>query len=157
MPTNVSRETASETIAQAVQPAQAQMSPSNLERLATAFAGWGKDEPANLRELLHPECELEVPASVPYGGTFRGVDAVIGWFTRDLWRWFDEFESTPEGFIDGGDRIAVPVHVKARATNGASLDVHNVWIYEFSDGKLTRGRVYADTAVLRDTLGQPSA
>jgi ketosteroid isomerase-like protein len=28
--------------------------------------------------------------------------------------------------------------------------VHNVWIYEFTDGRLTRGRVYADTAVLRD-------
>jgi ketosteroid isomerase-like protein len=27
-----------------------------------------------------------------------------------------------------------------------------VWIYEFSDGKLTRGQVYADTAVLRDTV-----
>ena len=33
------------------------------------------------------------------------------------------------------------------------MDVHNVWIYEFSEGKLTHGRVYADTAVLRDTVG----
>jgi ketosteroid isomerase-like protein len=30
--------------------------------------------------------------------------------------------------------------------------VHNVWIYEFREGKLARGRVYADTAVLRDTV-----
>ena len=29
------------------------------------------------------------------------------------------------------------------------MDVHNVWIYEFSEGTLIRGRVYADTAVLR--------
>jgi hypothetical protein len=26
------------------------------------------------------------------------------------------------------------------------------WIYEFEDGELTRGRVYADTAVLRDAV-----
>jgi hypothetical protein len=32
------------------------------------------------------------------------------------------------------------------------MDVHNVWIYEFADGKLICGRVYADTAVLRDTV-----
>jgi hypothetical protein len=32
------------------------------------------------------------------------------------------------------------------------MDVHNVWIYEFRDGELRRGRVYADTAVLRDTV-----
>jgi uncharacterized protein len=105
-----------------------------------------------MRDVLHPDCELVVPDSVPYGGTFRGVDAVIGWFTRELWRWFDEFSSTPEGFIDGGDQIVVPVQVQARAKNGKTMDVHNVWIYEFREGKLTLGRVYADTAVLRDTV-----
>jgi ketosteroid isomerase-like protein len=57
------------------------------------------------------------------------------------------------GFIDGGDEIVVPVHVQARAKNGKRMDVHNVWIYEFSEGKLTRGRMYADTAVLRETVG----
>jgi len=64
----------------------------------------------------------------------------------------DEFTSTPEGLIDAGDRIVVPVHLQARAKNGKTMDVHNVWVYEFSDGKLIRGRVYADTAVLRDTV-----
>ena len=123
---------------------------SNAERLVRAFAGWGRDNPANLRELLHPDCELVVPDSIPYGGTFRGADAAIAWFTHELWRWFDEFTSTPEDLIDAGDRIVVPVHVRARAKNGATVDVHNVWIYEFTEGRLTRGRVYADTAVLRD-------
>jgi ketosteroid isomerase-like protein len=128
------------------------VSRSNVELLAQAFAGWGKDNPANMRDVLHPDCELVVPDSVPYGGTFRGVDAVIGWFTRELWRWFDDFSSTPEGFIDGGDQVVVPVHVQARSKNGKTMDVHNVWIYEFREGKLTLGRVYADTAVLRDTV-----
>ena len=125
---------------------------SNAEALVRAFAGWGRDNPANLRDLLHPDCELVVPDSIPYGGTFRGADAAIAWFTHELWRWFDEFTSAPEDLIDAGDRIVVPVHVRARAKNGRTLDVHNVWIYEFGEGKLTRGRVYADTAVLRDTV-----
>ena len=128
------------------------MSPSNVELLAQAFAGWGKGKPANMNDVLHPDCELVVPDSLPYGGTLRGAEAVIGWFTRELWRWFDEFSSTPEGFIDAGDQIVVPVHVTARAKNGETMDVHNVWIYEFSDGKLVRGRVYADTAILRDKV-----
>jgi uncharacterized protein len=126
--------------------------PSNIELLAQAFAGWGKNDPANMPDLLHPDCELVVPESLPYGGTFRGAEAVIAWFTRDLWRWFDEFTSTPEGFVDGGDQIVVPVRVQARAKTGKSMDVHNVWIYEFAEGKLIRGRVYADTAVARDTV-----
>jgi hypothetical protein len=72
------------------------MSPSNVELLAQGFAGWGKDNPANMR--------------------------------------------------------VIRVHVQARAKNGKVMDVHNVWIYEFSEGTLIRGWVYADTAVLRDTV-----
>jgi len=125
---------------------------SNAEALARAFAGWGKGNPANLRDILAPDCELVVPDSLPYGGSFHGPNAVIAWFTQDLWRWFDEFTSTPEDFIDAGDRIVVPVHVTALAKTGRTVDAHNVWIYEFSEGKLTRGRVYADTAVLRDAI-----
>ena len=125
---------------------------SNAEALARAFAGWGENNPANLREILSPDCELVVPDSLPYGGTFHGTEAVVGWFIRDLWKWFAEFTSTPEGFIDAGDRIVVPVHVQARARNGRTVDAHNVWIYEFSEGRLIRGRVYADTAVLRDAV-----
>ena len=128
------------------------MSASNVELLAQAFAGWGKENPARIRDVPHSKCELVVPDSIPYGGTLHGADAIVGWFTRELWRWFDEFTSTPEGFIDGGDQIVVPVHVQARARNGKAMDVHNVWIYEFSEGKLNRGRVYADTAILRDTV-----
>jgi len=85
-------------------------------------------------------------------GVFRGAEATIGWFTRELWRWFEEFTSTPEGVIDGGQAIVVPVNVKARARNGKTMDVHNVWIYEFREGKLIRGQVYADTAILRDVV-----
>jgi ketosteroid isomerase-like protein len=125
---------------------------SNIENLVQAFAGWGKDNPANMADLLSDDCELIVPDSIPYGGTLRGRDAVIGWFTKDIWRWFDEFTSTPEDVIDAGDRVVIPVNVRATAKNGRSMDVHNVWIYEFEDGKLVRGRVYADTAVLRDTV-----
>jgi hypothetical protein len=65
-----------------------------------------------MRDLLHPDCELVVPDSIPYGGTLQGVDAVIGWFTHELWRWFDEFTSTPEGLIDAGHQIVVPVHAR---------------------------------------------
>jgi ketosteroid isomerase-like protein len=125
---------------------------ANGEALIQAFAGWGKDEPANMKSILAADCEVIVPDSVPYGGTFRGPDECVAWFTREIWRWFDEFTSTPEGFIDAGDQVVVPVNVKARAKNGKSMDVHNIWLYEFTDGKLVRARVYADTAVLRDTV-----
>jgi hypothetical protein len=57
-----------------------------------------------------------VPDSIPYGDAFRGVECGHRQFTRELWRWFDAFTSTPEGFIEvGGDQPVVPVEVQARA------------------------------------------
>jgi hypothetical protein len=53
------------------------MSPSDIELLAEAFSGWGKHNPAHMRELLSPDCELIVPDSIPYGGTLRGVEGVV--------------------------------------------------------------------------------
>jgi len=133
------------------------LKPSNIELLYRGFAGWGKDEPARLYGLLAPECELIVPDSIPYGGTFRGPDAFVGWFTHELWHWFDEFTSTLEGVIDAGEVIVVPVNVKALAKNRRTMDVHNLWVYEFRGGRLLSARIYADTAVLRDVVAGMSA
>ena len=108
-----------------------------------------------MSELLAPDCELliRVPDWIPLRRRLWWTENVIGWFTHELWRWFDEFTSTPEA-VHRRRRylIVVPVKVKARAKNGKALDVHNLWVSEFKDGKLTKARVYADTAVLRDVV-----
>jgi hypothetical protein len=36
------------------------MSPPNVELLAQGFTSWGKDNPAHMRDVLHPDCELVV-------------------------------------------------------------------------------------------------
>ncbi len=125
---------------------------SNVETLIRAFSGWGKDEPGSIPECLHPDCELIVPDSMPFGGVRRGRQASLEFFTRELWEWFDEFSSTPEGLIDGGELIAVPVHVEAVGKNGRPMDAHNLWVYEFEDGLVIRARVYADTAASQETF-----
>ncbi len=56
------------------------MSASNIELLAQAFAGWGKDNPANMRDVLHADCELVVPDS-----TIRGHLPRSRGRTRVLW------------------------------------------------------------------------
>lgn len=128
------------------------MSPSNLEALVHGLKGWGKDNPANMRELFSPDCELVVPESMPFGGTVRGAEAMVAWYTRELWRWFEALDLIPQGVIDGGDQIVVPVKLHGRTRNGKTLDVDYVWIYELHEGKLIRARMYGDTALVRDAF-----
>lgn len=128
------------------------MSATNVELLAQAFAGWGKGDPANMSDALHPDCELVVPDSVPYGGYLsggRGGDRLVHARAVAVVR---GVQLGARGFHRRRRSVVVPVRVKARAKNGRTMDVHNLWIYEFIEGKLVRGRVYADTAVLRDTV-----
>ena len=131
---------------------------THVEVLMKAFAsGWGKGKPPDLGDWLHPEAELVVPESMPYGGgVYRGRDRIEKWFSEDLWELWDEFSSTPVDVIDGGDKIVVPVHVRGRTHTGAEVETDNVWIYEFDGGALRRARVCADTAVLRDAASAGS-
>jgi ketosteroid isomerase-like protein len=127
---------------------------TNAEVLMKVFASdWGKGKPPALEGAMHPEAELIVPDSMPYGGgVFRGRERIEQWFAEDLWQLWAEFSSTPTDFIDGGEKIVVPVHVNGRTHSGIGVEADNVWIYEFDGGALRRARVYADTAVLRDAV-----
>jgi ketosteroid isomerase-like protein len=127
---------------------------ANAEILMRAFASdWGKGKPPDLGDSVHPDAELIAPDGLPYGGgVFRGRERIAQWFAEDLWEMWAEFSSTPTDLIDGGDKIVVPVHVKARSHAGNEVEVDNVWIYEFADGAVRRARVYADTAAIRDAV-----
>jgi ketosteroid isomerase-like protein len=126
---------------------------TNVEVLMRAFASVAEGKPPDLADWLHPQAELVVPESMPYGGgVYRGQERIEKWFAEDLWELWAEFSSTPVDVIDGGDKIAVPVHVRGRTHNGTEVEVDNVWIFEFAGGKLRRARAYADTATLRDAV-----
>jgi ketosteroid isomerase-like protein len=96
---------------------------TNAEVLMKAFASrWGKGRPPALDGALRPEAELIVPESMPYGGgVFRGQQRIEKWFAEDLWELWREFSSTPVDFIDAGDKIVVPVHIKGTTHNGPRL------------------------------------
>ncbi len=132
---------------------------SNAEILMRAFAGWGKGKPPELGDGVRVDAELIVPNSLPYGGgVFHGRERIAQWFAEDLWEMWAEFSSTPTDLIDGGDKLVVPVHVKAKTHGGKVVEADNVWIYEFEDGALRRARVYVDTATIRDAvLGREDA
>ena len=125
---------------------------SNVETLIRGFAGWGKNNPAHISQIVGEYCEMRVPASLPYGGVRRGPKAIAEWFANELWTFFDEFTSTPVEVVDGGDKIAVPVHVVAVAKNGRRMEIDNLWMYEFRDGRLVRLQVYVDTLIANNTV-----
>jgi hypothetical protein len=86
------------------------------------------------------------PADDPNAGTFKGKEAVLGWFgglasTLD----FTTFE--PREFIAQNDKVVCTVYAEATVRDtGRAFVNHEAHVWTFRDGKIARIQIYLDTA-----------
>jgi len=120
-----------------------------IRRIYDAFSGWDIDELA--QDVTH-DFELNMPETVPWGGTFHGVEGVRAFATvfRDhvVGQWAD-----PDDYIDGGDAVVVLGRQRGRAiATGREYEVHFAHAWTLSDGMPVRCRSYFDTAPILAAL-----
>jgi ketosteroid isomerase-like protein len=125
-----------------------------VKRVYEAF-GRG-DLPSVLAALA--DVEWHEAEGMPYGGVYRGADAVaqnvFGPLTADI----PDFALTPEEFIADGDAVAVVIrYTGAGEATGKPLDLPVVHVWNVSDGKITRFRQFADTVKFREVLPADAA
>jgi len=113
---------------------------------------------AQFRALLQPDFEIHWPRSLPYGGTFRGVEPQPrGWSAT--WQPLQPTES--ERKMDArviaaqGDDVVVLWHQRGRSATGESVDEEVLGLYRFRDGKLARAQMfYFDTVPVATFLAK---
>lgn len=107
-----------------------------------------------LGEILHDQFELVEPASLPYGGVYRGAGGYET-FVRALTGVFELTAFDVQFAIAGKDRVALRSDVGFRArTTGREARVPVVELLSVRDGKLARSEVFLqDTALLLQLLG----
>lgn len=123
-----------------------------LRRIYDAFSRWDIDELA--RDVTH-DFELIMPETIPWGGTFHGLDGVKAFATvfRDHveGQWAD-----PDEYIDAGESIVVLGRQRGQATaTGSEYEVHFAHAWTLSDGMPSRCRSYFDTAPIMAALDSP--
>ncbi len=126
------------------------MSADENTRLAqSAYEAFGRGDLAALAELMADDIEWVHPADPnenPNGGTFKGKEAVLGWFGGlGSSTEFTKFE--PREFIAQNDKLVSLVDVEAtvRATGRTFVD-SEAHLWTFRDGKLARFQIFLDTA-----------
>jgi uncharacterized protein len=121
----------------------------NTRLVQSAYEAFGRGDMPALAELMADEIEWVNPGDPdidPNAGTFRGKDAVLGWFgglgaTLD----FTTFE--PRDFIAQDDKVVSLVYAEATARHtGRAFVNHEAHVWTFRDGKLARLQIYLDTA-----------
>jgi len=130
----------------------------NSRTILAIFRAIEERDGAQFRALLQPDFEIHWPRSLPYGGTFRGVEPQPrGWGAT--WQPLQPSES--ERKMDArviaaqGDDVVVLWHQRGRSAAGESIDEEVLGLYRFRDGKLARAQMfYFDTVPVANFLAK---
>ncbi len=126
------------------------MSADENTRLAqSGYEAFGRGDMAALAEVMADDIEWVIPgdpADDPNAGTFKGKEAVLGWF-GGLASNLDFTTFEPREFIAQNDKVVSLVYVEATVRDtGRAVVNHEAHVWTFRDGKLARFQNYFDTA-----------
>jgi ketosteroid isomerase-like protein len=125
----------------------------NVESVKSMYAAFNRGDVPSVLARLDPKVEWTVPASLPFGGTFRGPDGV-GRFFQGLPGHFPELRVEADAFVASGDDVVARGHHRGKGKSGAAFEVPWAMAWTFRDGKVVRFVEYQDTAKTLQVIGR---
>jgi ketosteroid isomerase-like protein len=120
------------------------MNETNVELVRERFAPMRDGDVEALLPLIHPDFEVTTPpglAAEP--DTYRGPEGIRRYFDS-FYEIMDRVSFEPHDFIGVGERVVVPVTLRARGrTTGIETSQKVVQVWELRDEKAYRIEVYA--------------
>jgi uncharacterized protein len=125
----------------------------DVTTLRTGYAAFAAGDVPVVLGMMHADVEWTDAAGGPYGGTYRGQDAVVeGVFAKIGSEW-SEFRVEPEEFIASGGAVAVlGTYRGTYAATGTSMESRFVHVWHFREGRAARFEQVADTATMNAAL-----
>jgi len=123
------------------------MAEQSVDVIRGAYEAFARGDVPGVLGAMADDIEWHEAEGMPYGGVYRGGEAVaqnvFGPLTQDV----PDFAVTPEEFIASGDAVAVVVRYTGTGkATGKQLDLSVVHVWDVRDGKIARFRQFADTA-----------
>jgi uncharacterized protein len=122
------------------------MSEQNVEFVEGIYGAFARGDVPAVLGAFADDIEWFEAEGMPYGGLYRGPDAVaqnvFGPITEDV----EGFTINPEQLIGSGATVAAIVRYTGTGkATGKALDVPAVHVWDIRDGKLARFRQFIDT------------
>ena len=122
------------------------MSEQNVEFVEGVYGAFARGDVPAVLGAFADDIEWFEAEGMPYGGLYRGPEAVaqnvFGPITEDV----EGFAVTPEELIGSGATVAAVVRYTGTGkATGKALDVPVVHVWEIRDGKIARFRQFIDT------------
>jgi uncharacterized protein len=129
------------------------MSRESVELAQRQIDAYNRRDFDALRAVFDPDVELDWSASRGVeAGVYRGIDAVLRWFTGYL-NAFEEVSVEPERFIDAGESVVVPNVARFRGRDGIEVLARSAFVYTIRARKITRFCLYQETQQALEAVG----
>jgi uncharacterized protein len=118
------------------------MSQAEIETLRAIYDAISRgDWDAAFRDA-GPDFEFTPPEQNPIAGTYRGSEAVRGFFA-ELWAAFDQVTVEPGPFLEADDSVVVSLLMRLRPSDsGAKVEMRITHLWTMRDGRPVRCRVF---------------
>jgi uncharacterized protein len=123
-----------------------------VEACRLAYNGFERNNRDKLLTLLSPDVIFEFPNSLPYGGSYKGIEEYKAFWTDLYENYYESFNYDAHAVLDAGTHVVVPVVAKAIGKNGRTMENEHCFVFKVENGRIVYGRIYADTAKGRDLI-----
>ncbi|HEX8638639.1 MAG TPA: nuclear transport factor 2 family protein [Pyrinomonadaceae bacterium] len=126
---------------------------TSLQIIKSLYEALAKGDVTAVQPLLDPQIEWTEAEGFPLGGTYRGPEAVLKRVLMRLDKEWENFQTIPDEFIDGGETMVVLGHYSGtyKAT-GKSFRAPFAHVWTVRDGKAARYVQYTDTLLIHRAL-----
>ena len=130
------------------------MSQANVELVQTVYEAFGRGDVDAVFAAMEPDIEWNESEGMPYGGVYRGRDAIVENVFGPILADVEEFTADPDEILRLDD-----ARVMARGRHGGNgargpVDARFIHIWTISAGKVSRYEQLADTRRFCDAVGK---
>ncbi|MDX6668973.1 MAG: SnoaL-like domain [Solirubrobacteraceae bacterium] len=122
------------------------MSAENVAIVRRCYEAWNRQDISSLRELAHPDMEVDLSARSLNPDVYRGFER-FETLIEEIGEIWEEFSFEPEKVLDAGEQVVGIVRARGlgRGSGVRAQDrIGQVWTIH--DGKVARFRLYPEPA-----------
>ncbi len=126
---------------------------SNLDGIRGVYDAFGKGDVPTVLGFLSADIEWTEAEGFPYGGTYRGPNAVLEGVFMKLGTEWDGYAAIPAEFIDAGDTVvALGTYSGKYKATGKRFHANFAHVWTLRDGKAIKFVQYTDTLRVHEAL-----
>jgi ketosteroid isomerase-like protein len=120
------------------------MPQAEIETLRAVYEAISRGDWDSALHQAGPDFEFVPPDQNPIAGTYRGPEAIRGFFD-ELWAAFEKVSIEPGPFLESGERIVVTLLMTLWPSgSGAKVEMQITHLWTMRDGGPVRVKVFLD-------------